>query len=1689
MRRPRPAAAALLLLPLLGPASGARKNPQIYSIHPTGGPVRGGTQLEVRGKDLDDQTMECNFGNSEKYLELSRTPCKFDTTASPARQGDMCLCVVPALHQLIGGISFGEYQTGDYRVQVSRAGYDPGWTPFPTTFAYFEYNKVVNVTALVPSVGDIRSTTYVTVVGNGFVDYGGIYCSFPGARWNEKMPETDPEYRYTRFMTVGTLISEKAILCRVPPLGNNTSPVFLEVCINGDPDEASPMRRRWRDEFCTSSLHLFEWIDVPAQNLTVWNASAISSPTSGGTEVVIGVRGAHKEVGVMDYGKPTCYFGDAEAPATLHGYKPLRYAAAEGTLTRQLFGSEPVVAYVARQRMCRGPDQGALHDYCSCANRNPLCGCGCRGMLPLLDGLPIDECTERGVFVYNEETGEDEPSIVTTCGPSGATWHVPHPPELAPTASCVAPPHAVGQVRLEYSPAGTRTVSTLSDRRKMRFEYYESLLESFVPRGSPLGGGTPITVSGHNLWAFGVATIDNINGSARVYDDPPLCFYVNDETIASTGRSAKDLIASGDVELYGNSSAEVAGCSSKRKVGWTELEDLIRCANRRKRPCEPSGCRRVVCSEAPPRASTGAAHVFVSLNGQPGAAQLAGTLTYYDNELVHVSSHSPRAGPTTGGTLITVLGSGLAALGVGADADGAACLLCDARYVNCGVLVRAMPATVVADGVVTCNTSAADAAADSTNGKRLLLGLSLNGQPNALKMAEVGPSWYFVDLSRVTVTAADPHGGPINGGTPLLLSGERLRACDRGECPDPPLCVFTYDERRGRFASSGRRSETSTGELTTATVAQFGGLTGVICPVPASGLASEALTGISLSETRRRVKVTLAPLGHTQRGAVLEGDVQTFTYYDAMLTRVMPLGGPRGGGSTITLVGSGFSDMYTSRSITFGGGSDLAGVTIAKEPSCVWLHRGAAAEGRSGADLIIATAAAVGVAGSGGHRVTCVTPSRPFSMEALEDTSLELSLNGYPAQRTASEVSFGFYYASVDRLEPIGGPELGGTPVTLHGRGLADFGGYLPGGGLKCKFKLAGVSQSAFVSAGLGFFVEAADWSVEVPGSMLTGGRVVCAAPRLDAASGPANDMPSRLPPIVPDPTQPNTTATVHAYLEVVLTLNGDMRRTVDRDACNTRPGVPAGAPPGEAMSDGCYALYRPGQTALASLFPLGGPHEGGTRVTLQGRGFVPLGGVGASAGLGCRFGALSTSWQPATRLSDGAMRCVAPVNGPLPSTGRISLQVTINGIDPLPTEPAGDGSGGSGGGSSGGSGGSGGSSSSSGSGGSGDGEVFYSFYNARHVTPRVVEPAHGGALGSTLVTVHGTGFHDLGGLMCRFAELPPTAATLIDAGALACRSPPNVHLPSERQLNETRAAAAAEAARLAQYDYLNLTAPPYMPPPPPSPTVPVRVILNGEADSAYGAPGAPFTFTDEPCGGTRTLRWPAGAFSDGLLGNEHYTAARNCSWLLAPRDGEHGTGPLLLVLTHARLSRGLDTLTIHAGADEDAPLLRELPEPPELSGTLDSYGCGPAAGACTETLVVESGPLFVRLVSASRAVAAATPAADAEQRQFERHTAAPTQLSTARVSASFHALANRTSAAEDAGESRGFVPAQTMLEPDGFRSKVERGAAAWRPDMDDESWPGAPATWEQRGGAAQVQPDGTTQFIDVGDNFNHLYQ
>ena len=143
----------------------------------------------------------------------------------------------------------------------------------------------------------------------------------------------------------------------------------------------------------------------------------------------------------------------------------------------------------------------------------------------------LDFCNERGTFVRDEETGEDVPMLIKLCGPSGASWHLPLDEQRAVSASCVAPPHAAGKVSLEYSPSGQASTATRSAGRRMKFEYYETLIEEMLPKGSPLTGGTALTISGQNLWSFGVAEITNVNGSARYYDTPPVSVKVLPEPV------------------------------------------------------------------------------------------------------------------------------------------------------------------------------------------------------------------------------------------------------------------------------------------------------------------------------------------------------------------------------------------------------------------------------------------------------------------------------------------------------------------------------------------------------------------------------------------------------------------------------------------------------------------------------------------------------------------------------------------------------------------------------------------------------------------------------------------------------------------------------------------------------------------------------------------------------------------------------------------------------------------------------------------------------------------------------------------------------------------------------------------------------------------------------------------------------
>ena len=135
------------------------------------------------------------------------------------------------------------------------------------------------------------------------------------------------------------------------------------------------------------------------------------------------------------------------------------------------WGAGETAAHLARQRMCRGPNQGEGRAYCSCKEAGQaLCGCGCRMMLPkfiygtMLNAL--DQCADRGSVYFDPVTGERISEVEILCGPSVAAWYRPIPEVRATSVSCVSPPRIgrPGRQSLEYSPSGDPAVATNSRR-------------------------------------------------------------------------------------------------------------------------------------------------------------------------------------------------------------------------------------------------------------------------------------------------------------------------------------------------------------------------------------------------------------------------------------------------------------------------------------------------------------------------------------------------------------------------------------------------------------------------------------------------------------------------------------------------------------------------------------------------------------------------------------------------------------------------------------------------------------------------------------------------------------------------------------------------------------------------------------------------------------------------------------------------------------------------------------------------------------------------------------------------------------------------------------------------------------------------------------------------------------------------
>lgn len=132
----------------------------VSSVHPTGGPIGGGTLVTLRGVGFDaladdGASLRCMFGSQRVRVQLRTLD-----GAAGAQRGLEVRCVAPPRHPFRAGASV-------LSLSLNAHHFLP--TPGEAAFRYYENPRVQG---LVPTGGPVRGGTHVTVHGSGFDGLG-----------------------------------------------------------------------------------------------------------------------------------------------------------------------------------------------------------------------------------------------------------------------------------------------------------------------------------------------------------------------------------------------------------------------------------------------------------------------------------------------------------------------------------------------------------------------------------------------------------------------------------------------------------------------------------------------------------------------------------------------------------------------------------------------------------------------------------------------------------------------------------------------------------------------------------------------------------------------------------------------------------------------------------------------------------------------------------------------------------------------------------------------------------------------------------------------------------------------------------------------------------------------------------------------------------------------------------------------------------------------------------------------------------------------------------------------------------------------------------------------------------------------------------------------------------------------------
>ena len=515
----------------------------------------------------------------------------------------------------------------------------------------------------------------------------------------------------------------------------------------------------------------------------------------------------------------------------------------------------------------------------------------------------------------------------------GATPATSFTVNSATSITATAPAGAAGVVDVKVTTAGGTTATSAADQ----YTYVAApAVTSVAPSSGPTAGGTLVTITGTSLTGatavtFGAtpATSFTVNSATSITATAPAgAASVVDITVTTAGgtsaTSAADqytYVAAPTVTSVSPTSGPSAGGTAVTITG-TNLTAAI-AVTFGATPATSFTVNSATSISAVSPAGAGTVDVTVTTAGGTSATSAADQYTFFAPP--GITSVSPAAGPTAGGTTVTINGSNLGGATTVTFGGASAAIVTDTPT---QITVTAPPhAAGTVDVVVTTPGGTATAT-------------------NAYTYAVVP-----------AVTSVAPTSGPTAGGTVVTVTGTSLTGATAVKFGAAPATAFTVNSATsitatapagaagvvditvttagGTSATSAADQYTYVAAPTVTSVSPTGGpsaggtavaitgtnLNGAIAvtfgATPATSFTVNSATSISAVSPAGAgtVDVRVTTAGGTS--ATSAADQYTF-FAPPGITSVSPAAGPTAGGTVVTINGSNLGGATT---VTFGGAS------------------------------------------------------------------------------------------------------------------------------------------------------------------------------------------------------------------------------------------------------------------------------------------------------------------------------------------------------------------------------------------------------------------------------------------------------------------------------------------------------------------------------------------------------------------------------------------------------------------------------------------------------------------------------------------------------------------------------------------------------------------------------------------------